>query len=119
MTDRIVVEGIRVEAIHGWLPSEKIHPQPFVVDLTVELDLSQAGRSDRLDHTVDYGGLIDEVVQTVTGESWNLIERVAERVAEVVLSHPRVEAVEVTVHKPEAPTPAPVDDVAVTVRRRR
>ncbi len=118
MNDRITVSGVEVFARHGVLESEA-EGQPFVVDVGLELDLSAAGKSDDIGDTVDYGDLASRIHRTVADERWNLIERVAERVAEVVLDDHRVMAVEVTVHKPRAPMPVAFDDVTVTIRRSR
>lgn len=119
MTDRIVLRGIEVFARHGVFDIERERGQVFYVDVEAELDLSPAGASDDLLATLDYGELAQAVHDRVAGERWNLIERVAERVAELVFEDRRVSAVEVTVHKPEAPVPVPVSDVAVVIRRVR
>ncbi len=119
MSDRIALRGLRVFGRHGALPEERTVGQVFVVDLAVEIDTSAAGRSDDLADTVDYAALASQVVRRVQGERWDLIERVAERVAEVALSFDGVDAVEVTVRKPHAPLGVEFDDVAVTITRRR
>lgn len=119
MTDRIALSGITVVAHHGVFLEERERGQPFVVDVVAHLDLHPAGRSDDLADTVDYGDLAVRIHDLVAGERHHLIERVAERVAELVLTDPRVEEVEVTVHKPEAPIPVPTGSVSVTVRRGR
>jgi dihydroneopterin aldolase len=98
---------------------EKSEAQPFLIDLTVFLDLSRAGASDDLDDTVDYGRLSQEAHDVVEGESHQLIETVAERVAATVLTHSRVERVIVTIHRPEAPIPLVFSDVSVTIDRSR
>lgn len=119
MTDRIAMRGIRVYANHGVLPRERERGQTFLIDLHLEVDLNESGASDRLEDTVDYGALAAAVHDRVATERWNLIERVAERIAELVLEERRVTAVEVTVHKPEAPVRVPFRDIAVTIRRSR
>jgi dihydroneopterin aldolase len=119
VNDRIDLRGIEVRARHGVLDREKTDPQPFLVDVTVFLDLSIAGASDDLEDTIDYGRLARDTHDLVAGESHQLIETVAERVAGHVLSLPRVERVVVTVHKPHAPIPLEFGDVAVTVDRSR
>jgi dihydroneopterin aldolase len=119
VTDRIQVTGIEVLARHGVLEQERIEPQPFLVDLTVFLDLSRAGASDDLVDTVDYGRLAQEAHAVVADESHQLIERVASRVAESVLADPHVDRVIVTVHKPQAPIPLVFGDVSVTIDRSR
>lgn len=119
MSDRIALRGISVFAHHGVLAEERERGQRFRVDVILHLDLRAAGESDRLVDTVDYGDLAARVHDLVAGERHDLIESVAERVAALALVDPRVEEVEVTVHKPEAPVPVPVESVSVTVRRRR
>lgn len=119
MTDSIAVTGLRVFARHGVFAHEETSGQVFVIDLVVHLDLAEAGASDRLDATIDYGALAARVSELVAGERWDLIERVAQRIADLVLALPRCEAVDVTVHKPSAPINLPFGDVAVTISRRR
>lgn len=86
---------------HGVLPDERTRDQPFLVDLECELDLSAAGRADRLEHTVDYTDLIRDVRQVVGTESYLLLEALAERVAQVILARPFVDRVAVAVSKAE------------------
>ncbi|MYF84210.1 MAG: dihydroneopterin aldolase [Acidimicrobiia bacterium] len=115
--DSITLKGLRIEAHHGVLAEERREGQPFVVDVTLWMDLSQAGERDELASTIDYGKLATEIHGRVSGEQWNLIERVAERVAELVLEDGRVRRVAVTVHKPRAPIEVEFEDVSVTVVR--
>lgn len=117
--DLISLRGIEVFAHHGVLEHEKANGQKFSLDVDLEVDLSAAGRTDDLSDTVDYGALASGIRSVVADERWDLIERVAERVAEFVLSEPKVLATTVTVHKPGAPIPVPFRDVAVTIHRRR
>jgi dihydroneopterin aldolase len=119
VTDSIALSGLEVYARHGALPHEASHAQPFVIDVVVSADLSEAGASDRLGATIDYGELAGRIHDVVASERWQLIERVAERVASIALSYPRCSQVEVTVHKPRAPIGVPFDDVAVTIQRSR
>jgi dihydroneopterin aldolase len=115
----IKLTGLEVFAFHGVLPSEKEQGQLFLIDLELGLDLSTAGHSDRLEDTIDYGALARAVHDRVATERWDLLERVAHRVAELVMELPTVEQVAVTIHKPEAPIPLGFADVAVTVRLQR
>lgn len=117
--DLITLTGIEVLAKHGVLDSEQRKAQLFRIDVVASLDLSDAGASDDLSDTLDYGELAIEVREVVGSESHSLIERVATRVAEVVLDHERVEQVTVTVHKPQAPVDVVFDDVSVTITRDR
>ena len=119
MTDRIHLRGVEAFGYHGVLPDEKRDGQPFVVDVVMELDLARAGGSDALDDTVSYAEIAGEVVARITGPSFDLIERLAEVVADDVLRHQLVDAATVTVHKPQAPVGHPFTDVAVEVHRTR
>lgn len=119
MVGVIRLTGIRVFAHHGVLPEEQQTGQEFVIDVTIEADVDQAAEDDRLTSTIDYGALATSIQKRVARERWNLIERVAGRVAELVLEDTRVHAVEVTVHKPDAPIPIEFDDVSVSLRRTR
>jgi dihydroneopterin aldolase len=119
MADRIVLLGIEAFGRHGVLPHEQELGQSFRVDAELELDLSRAGASDDLNDTVDYGTLSADLAAVVTDERYDLIERLATRLAAVCLDRPLVDAVTITVHKPHAPVPVPLADVAVRIRRSR
>ena len=117
--DAIILSGLRVRAHHGVYDFEREAGQDFVVDVTAWLDLSPASTGDDLAATVHYGELAEEVHAAVERDPVDLIETVAERVAGVVLAHPPVHSVEVTVHKPGAPISVPFGDVAVRIVRGR
>jgi 7,8-dihydroneopterin aldolase/epimerase/oxygenase len=119
MSDRIALRGLRAFGHHGVLAHEQRFGQTFLVDVELELDLAAAGASDLLTDTVDYGALSGALVSVVTDERYDLIERLATRLVEVCLTDPRVRAATVSVHKPHAPVPVTLDDVAVTLRRER
>ena len=119
MSDRISLAGVRARGFHGVLPEEKVQGQEFVVDVLLDVDLSRAAGTDDLAHTVSYAEVAADVVALIEGPSLDLIETLAGRIADAVLARPLVEAVEVTVHKPQAPVGVPFGDVAVTVRRER
>lgn len=117
--DRILLLGVEAVGHHGVLELERLDGQPFVVDVVLELDLSRAGRSDALGDTVSYAEVAADVMARITGTPFDLIERLAEVIADDVLARPLVAAVEVTVHKPQAPVGHPFTDVQVQVRRER
>lgn len=119
VNDQIVIKGISAKGFHGVLDHEKRDGQTFVVDVVMDVDLAPAGASDDLADTVNYAEVAGDVVGIIEGESLDLIEAVAERIATAVLTRPLVEAVEVVVHKPEAPVGHPFTDVQVRVRRER
>jgi dihydroneopterin aldolase len=117
--DRIELRGLRVRGRHGVFEHERRDGQDFVVDVTVWMDLAPAARSDDLADTLHYGELAQNVAAIVGGEPCDLIETVAARVAEDVMTDARVQAVEVVLHKPQAPIPLEFADVAVVARRSR
>jgi len=117
MTDRITLRGLRVRGYHGVLRHERRDGQDFVIDVVLTVDTSAAGRSDDLNDTVHYGLLAEELAADVARDPLDLIEALAQRLADRCLIDPRVEEVEVTVHKPQAPVSVPVADVAVTITR--
>jgi len=119
MTDHIVLQGVAARGYHGVLDAEKADGQDFVVDVTLEVDLRRPGRSDLLAHTVNYAEVAADIVELITGPSLDLIENLADQIAVAVLRRPLVQAVEVTVHKPQAPVGVPFGDVQVVVERRR
>ena len=109
----IVIKGLRELGVHGVLPEEQTRPQPFEVDVELEVDLSAAGESDALDDTVDYSAVAEAVSRVVTSERYSLLERLATRIAEVCRVDGRVTGVAVTVRKLHPPVRAMVDHVAV------
>jgi dihydroneopterin aldolase / 2-amino-4-hydroxy-6-hydroxymethyldihydropteridine diphosphokinase len=119
VTDRIALRGLVARGRHGVLPEERREGQDFVVDAVLEVDLRGAAATDDLARTVHYGELARALADVVRGEPVELIETLAERLARVCVAAPRVEAAEVTVHKPAAPIPETFGDVAVTLRRTR
>ena len=119
MSDRIALRGLRAVGHHGVYAEEREKGQPFVVDVVLDVDTHAAASSDEVTDTVHYGELALRVVAVVEGEPVNLIETLAQRIADVCLDDDRVDAVEVTVHKPEAPVGVEFSDVAVSIVRRR
>lgn len=119
MADRIELRGLTVRGRHGVLDHERAGGQDFVVDITVWIDLVDAAASDELSDTCDYGVLAQRAADIVAGPARNLIETIAGEIAEDIMRDQRVDAVEVTVHKPGAPMPQTFADVAVVARRSR
>jgi dihydroneopterin aldolase len=118
-TDSITLTGLRVNAHHGVYDFERQNGQDFVIDVTVWLDLSVSASSDDVAETIHYGELAVEVADAVRRDPVDLIETVAQRVADVVLAHAAAQRVQVTVHKPDAPIEVPFADVAVQILRTR
>ena len=118
MNDVISLKGIWGFGYHGVFDHEAKNGQDFFVDLEIQLDLSKASLSDNLNDTIDYGALADVVVEEITGERVQLIERLAGRIADrIKAGHPEILKIAVTVHKPKAPISAQTTDISVTVNR--
>ena len=117
MSDRLSVRGLRFRGHHGVFPEERRDGQDFLVDLVLDVDTRAAAATDDLQQTVDYGSLVDDVRAAVENDPVDLIETLAQRIADVCLSRSLVLGVEVTVHKPQAPIQATFDDVALTITR--
>lgn len=116
--DRIVLEGMVFSGRHGVRPAEREHAQEFNVRVELDTDLVQAGRSDRVEDTVDYRRVHAIAKEIVEGESVKLIETLADRIAERVLDLNRVVAVSVRIAKrPESMRP--IEAAAVQIRRTR
>lgn len=118
-TDSITLTGLRITAHHGVFDFEREDGQEFVIDVTVWLDFRAAAAADDLARTIHYGELAGEVADAVRRDPVDLIETLAERIAEVVLDHEAAERVRVTVHKPQAPIEIPFADVSVQIERQQ
>jgi 7,8-dihydroneopterin aldolase/epimerase/oxygenase len=119
VSDQIVIRGIRGHGRHGVFDHEREDGQEFSVDVVLDVDTREAARTDDLSDTVDYGRVASVVHGLIVGESVDLIETLAERIAEACLTFPTVSGVAVSVHKPSAPIAVPFSDVEVRITRGR
>jgi dihydroneopterin aldolase len=117
--DRVALHGLRARGHHGVFAREREEGQIFVVDLDMGVDTRPAAADDDLTKTVHYGVVAEQVVAAVEGEPVDLIETLAQRIADTCLAHEAVQEVQVVVHKPDAPVTVPFDDVTVTIKRSR
>lgn len=117
--DRIELIGLRATGFHGVFEFERREGQEFVVDVVLHVDSRPAADSDDLADTVHYGDLAEQVHAVITGDPVDLIETLASRVADVALAKDGVGAVDVAVHKPQAPVTVTFGDVVVRVHRHR
>ena len=116
--DRILLEGMSFHGRHGVRPAERNQPQEFKVDVAVDCDLSEPGRSDRIEDTVDYRRIRAIAKDVIEGESHQLLESLAARIATGVLELPKV--AEVTVRIAKRPdSMQPIDAAAVRITRTR
>ena len=117
--DRISLLGLRAHAHHGVYVREREQGQIFLVDAVLEVDTAAAAAGDDLERTVNYAELAQRLHSALANEPVNLLEALAQRLADVCLAHPLVDAVEITVHKPQADLGVPFSDVTVSIRRER
>jgi dihydroneopterin aldolase len=117
--DRIAVRGLRAHAHHGVYEREREQGQLFRVDAVLEVNTRPAAAGDDLELTVNYAELAQRLHAVLSSEPVDLLETLAQRLADTCLAHPLVDAVEITVHKPEADLGVPFDDVTVSIRRER
>ncbi|QJW35793.1 2-amino-4-hydroxy-6-hydroxymethyldihydropteridine diphosphokinase [Cellulosimicrobium protaetiae] len=117
--DRIRLTGLSATGHHGVYDHEKEQGQLFRADVVLHLDTRAAASGDDLAQTVSYAGVAEDVVAVLAGSPADLVETVAERIAATILTHDEVVAVDVAVHKPQAPITVPFEDVEVVIRRDR
>jgi dihydroneopterin aldolase len=119
VTDELAIRGLECFGHHGVFDFERRDGQIFVIDLVLGLDTRLAAESDDLHDTVDYGSLVTSVKGAVESDPVDLIETLAQRIADICLLDGRVQWTTVTVHKPDAPIDATYSDVALTITRKK
>ena len=118
--DKIVLKGLHFYGYHGVFPEETRKGQPFSVDVTLEFDASRAEETDSINETVDYSVVYGTIQKIVEGDPYKLIEKVVAVIARAILAeYSLVQAVEVTLHKTQAPIDGHFDDVLFVIRRER
>ncbi|MET0279017.1 MAG: dihydroneopterin aldolase [Pseudorhodoplanes sp.] len=120
MTDSIFITGLALHAYHGVMPHEGKVGQSFKLDIQLDIDLTEASRSDRLANTVSYGQVAVIASEAFCAQRYRLIEAAAGAVIDALLrKFPPVTRVCITIHKPHAPIAATFDDVGVVITRTR
>ena len=118
--DRIILKGMQFYGYHGVNPEEKALGQAYIVDLTAEMDLTGPGQSDNLEDTVSYTRMYRLAQGVMEGASRNLLESLAQSLADRLLAELPIAAIQVTVKKPHPPVKgSAIDYAAVTLYRRR
>lgn len=115
--DLLHLTAIRAYGYIGVLPEEQALGQWYEVSLTLGLDLSQAGKTDRIEETYDYRAIVKAVQELVQTARFKLIEKLAAEIAQLVLASGRVEQVSVKVTKLTPPIPGFAGNVAVEITR--
>lgn len=115
--DSVLIEQLELDCVIGVNPWERLVKQRITIDITMDIDLSAAGKSDSIRDTVDYSRVVKTVTAEVNSSSYRLVEALATRVAEICLEPERVRSVVITLRKPGAVKSATA--VGVTIRRSR
>lgn len=121
MTQKIAILGLRVYGYHGVLEYEREQGQYFVVDAKITIDHSRAIASDDVANTVNYAQVANLISEDVKSNPVNLLETLAQRLADRILeaAGPVAKKVKVTVSKPDAPIELYFEDVRVTAKAKR
>jgi len=118
--DKILLNQLQFYGFHGLMPEEKRLGQRFIVDIVLYTDLRKAGRTDDMLDSIHYGEVYEMVKRIVEGESKNLLEAVAEDIANALLSSfNRLNACTVKVIKPDPPIPGHYESVEVEIYREK
>lgn len=117
--DRIEITGLKVMSVIGVLPHEREGAQPLQIDISLHVDLRDAGYSDELSDTAHYGLVAERAAATARESKDLLLERLAHRIAEESLTFDRVDAVDVKVTKMRPPIPEDLATTSVMIHRRR
>jgi dihydroneopterin aldolase len=119
VTDRITLDSMTFMGTHGVYEEEQHTPQPFEVDVELMLNLEPAGLSDDLAQTIDYGAVFETCRQIVESTRFDLIEALAEAIAQEVLTGFPVDEVTVRIRKPKVKLGGTLRSAGVEIRRRR
>ena len=118
--DKIIIKGLKIFAYHGVNPEEKVNGQNFEVDVVMYANLSKPCKTDNIEDTISYSQVRKVISRIMTERAYNLIEKVAYRVAEqILIEFDSICEVDVTLKKPEAPMNADFEYVAVEISKRR
>ncbi len=117
MSDKLVIRDLAARCIIGIFPEERGQKQDVLLTIALHADLRAAGRSDRLEDSLDYKAVKQKVLALVEKSQFQLLEALAEAVAGVCLESPRVERVTVTLQKPGALRFARCAEIEITRER--
>jgi len=117
--DKITLHNMKFHGYHGCEEFEKQYGQVFEVDLDIMVDAKKAGQTDCLTDSVNYVAIFESAKQVLQQERYNLLERVAQRVAEQVLQEMGVHSVVVRIRKPAVPLKGVLDWVQIEIQRER
>jgi 7,8-dihydroneopterin aldolase/epimerase/oxygenase len=119
VSDRIILDAMVFSGTHGVYEEEQQNPQPFEVDVELALNLQPAGLSDDLALTIDYAKVFDTCRQIVESTRFNLIEALAEAIAQELLANFQADEVTIRIRKPEVQLGGTFRGAGIEIRRRR
>lgn len=116
--DKIIMKNLSFFGRHGVFEEERVYGQKFIVDAILHIDLQKAGASDDLSNTVSYSEIYEIIKDIVENEKFQLIEALAENICSKVLGYnEKIETIELTVKKPDAPVDGDFDFFGVRIKR--
>lgn len=113
--NKVIIRGLEVSACHGVKDFEKIQPQPFIFDVDIYFDFSEAAVSDDIEDTINYSAASKIIVSVARDNCFNLIEKLAYECAYAVMEGTPASRIALTVYKPQAPMKQKFDTVGVSV----
>lgn len=117
MSDLIQISDLLLRTIIGINDEEREKRQDVLVNITMQADLSEAGRTDEISDAVNYRTITKEVIELIENSEFQLVEKMADEVAKICLKDQRVQLAIVKIEKPGALRFA--RSVGVTVERTR
>ena len=115
----IEITGLSLYTHHGVGAAEREVGQRLVFDLSFEVGESDATVTDRLEDTVDYADVCQQVALAASERSYRTLERLCSAIADRMIDRYDAETVTVRATKPEPPIPLPVEEVSVEVWKER
>lgn len=116
--DQIIIKELEIYSNHGVYKEEKVLGQKFLVSAVLYTDTRYAGKSDKIEHSVNYGEVCHRICRIMERNTFDLIERAAETIAErLLLEFDLIKKIEVEVKKPWAPIGLPIQSVSVRIER--
>lgn len=117
--DKIILKRIQFHGYHGVVEAERQLGQKYEVDLELMTDLSTAGKTDDLTHTIDYAQVVQRVIEIGTQGSFQLFEALAETIADAILDQFQIEEVQITLKKLSPPIEPTLTYAGVAIHRKR
>lgn len=116
--DQIRIRELEVFARHGVLPEENRLGQKFLLDVLIDTETREAGKTDDITQSIDYAKICRSITDFMQEHTYKLIEAAAEEIAEMLLlNYDKIQSVEIELKKPWAPIGLPVETVSVRIKR--